>query len=101
MIDLTFPILEEISAEQEMRELAEARRRYRYDVNTARSVGERTGGEKVLIQQICKNYQKGKSISEIADFADVTEEYVKEVLDVAQRVDFDLEKIYKSFEKII
>ena len=113
VIDLTFPILEEISAEQEMRELAEARRRYRYDVNTARSVGYREGKldgieqgieqgiEKKTIQIICKSYQKSLSISDIADFADVTEEYVNEVLDVAQRVNFDLEKIYKAFEKII
>ncbi|MBR5001745.1 MAG: Rpn family recombination-promoting nuclease/putative transposase, partial [Firmicutes bacterium] len=70
VIDLTKPILEEISAEQELRELEEARKRYRYDVNTARSVGHREGkeegigigkeigrteGERIkLIQLVCK-----------------------------------------------
>lgn len=110
VIDLTFPILEEISAEQEMRELAEARRRYRYDVNTARSVGFREGKlegleqgleqglKRTRIQLICKHYQKGRSISDIADFVDVPEDYVNKVLDIAKQLDFDLDKIYETLK---
>ncbi|MBR5001747.1 MAG: Rpn family recombination-promoting nuclease/putative transposase, partial [Firmicutes bacterium] len=102
VIDLTFPILEEISAEQEMRELAEARRRYRYDVNTARSVGFREGKqegfEQNRIQLICKHHKKGRTISDIADFVDVSEDYVTKVLDTAQQFNFDFEKIYETLK---
>ena len=109
---MTKPILEEISAEQELRELEEARKRYRYDVNTARSVGHREGkeegieigkeigrteGERIkLVDLICKNHRKGKLPNDIADVLDVSIEMVNQVLESVNSLNsYDPEKIYE------
>ena len=103
MIALTKPILEEISAEKEMRELEEARKRYRLDVNTAHSVGiregEPIGAEKKVIELICKNYLKGRSAEDIADILYESIELVEKVLASAKTLDsYDAEKIYDSLK---
>ena len=96
VIDLTKPILEEISAEQELRELEEARKRYRYDVNTARSIGERNGADKKVIELICKNRLKGRSSAEIADILDESIELIEKVLNAVNSLNsYDPEKIYE------
>ncbi len=105
VIDLTEPILYEISAEKQLRELEEARKRYRCDVNTARSVGYRTGkddgrseGEMInQIKLICKNHQKGRSTEDIADILDTSIEFVEKVLTSSNaRNTSDAEEIYES-----
>ena len=111
MIDLTKPILEEISAEQELRELEEARKRYRMDVNTAKSVGHREGkeegriegrseGEMIkLIVQICKNHQKGRSAESFADILDTSIDLIEKVLATAKELNtYDAEKIYGAIK---
>ncbi|MBR7148081.1 MAG: hypothetical protein IKD13_04535, partial [Firmicutes bacterium] len=103
VIALTKPILEEISAEKEMRELEEARKRYRMDVNTAKSVGHREGrseGEMLkLIGQICKNHQKGRSAESFADILDTSVDLIEKVLATAKELNtYDVEKIYNSMK---
>ena len=105
VIDLTTPILREISAEKEMRELEEARRRYRYDVNTAHSVGHREGriegrteGDMLrLIRQIGKKLIKNKSIKTIADELEEDIAVIEPICRAAEQFspDYDPEKIYK------
>lgn len=105
VIDLTTPILREISAEKEMRELEEARRRYRYDVNTAHSVGHREGriegrteGDMLrLIRQIGKKLIKNKSIKTIADELEEDIAVIEPICRAAEQFspDHDPEKIYK------
>ena len=106
VIDLTKPILEEISAEQELRELEEARKRYRYDVNTARSVGHREGKEEgeqtKLIKQITKKILKGKSVEIIAEELEEEIEIVEKICSVAKQYapEYDMEKIYEALKGI-
>ena len=109
VIDLTKPILEEISAEKQMRELEEARRRYRYDVNTAHSVGHREGqiegrteGEVIkLIKLICKKLSKGKSLETIADELEEEISVIEPICQTAERFapDYDAERIYEALQK--
>ena len=114
VIDLTKPILEEISAQQELRELEEASKRYRYDVNTARSVGHREGkeegieigrteGERIkLIQLVCKKILKGKSVAIIAEELEEEIEIVEKICSVAEQYapEYDMEKIYETLKGI-
>ena len=109
VIDLTKPILEEISAEKELRELEEARRRYRYDVNTAHSVGHREGkaegriegrseGEMLhRINLVCKKLSKGKSVETIADELEEDIIIIEPICKIAEQFapDYDPEQIYK------
>ena len=76
---MTTPILEEISAEKQMREIAEAHRRYHINLNSAKSYGLRVGREKgreegrsegevlKLVRQVCAKLSKQKSIEAIAE----------------------------------
>jgi len=103
VIALTKPILEEISAEKEMRELEEARKRYRLDVNTAHSVGVREGepigAEKKVIELICRNHLKGRSPEDIADILGERMELIETVLTFAKQLNsYDAEKIYDSLK---
>ena len=100
---MTKPILEEISAEKEMRELEEARKRYRLDVNTAHSVGVREGepfgAEKIVIELICRNHLKGRPPEDIADILGERMELIETVLTFAKQLNsYDAEKIYESLK---
>lgn len=102
VIALTKPIHEEISAEQEMRELEEARKRYRMDVNTAHSVGHREGKEEgrieTLIQMICKKLLKGKSSEIIAEELEEDLSSILPLIEVAKNYapDYNIEQIYTA-----
>ena len=51
-----------------------------------------------LIRLICKKLQKGKSISEIADELEETEETINRIVTIAKRydLDYDVEAICKE-----
>ena len=109
VIALTKPIHEEISAEKEMRELEEARKRYRMDVNTARSVGHREGREEGrtegeiirLTKQISKKLSKGISLETIAVELEEDISFIEPIYIVAQMFapEYDPEEIYDAYMK--
>ena len=127
VLSLTKPILEEISAEKEMREIAIAHEMWLHDVATikaharkkaiaegkaeglaeGRAEGRAEGlaegraeGESIkLIRQICKKLSKGKTVITIADEVEEDISIIEPICKIAEKFapDYDIEKIYHAF----
>ena len=113
VLDMTTPILEEISAEKQMREIAEAHRRYHINLNSAKSYGLRVGREKgreegrsegevlKLVRQVCAKLSKQKSIEAIAEELEEDISLIELIYTVASKFspNYDIEKIFDELNQ--
>ena len=92
-----------MSEDGKKRLIYEARQKAIYDYNTqvysnwhsGYEQGEKNGGEKKLIEQICKKMKKNLSAGEIAKILEEDERIVQRIYDTARSFapDYDIEKI--------
>jgi len=113
VLDLTKPILEEISAEKQMREMAIAHEMWLHDVATmkararkdglaeGRAEGRAEGDILRLILQITKKLAKGKDIATIAEELEEDITVIEPICKVAGQFapEYNFEKIYESLKK--
>lgn len=113
VLNLTKPILEEISAEKQMREMAIAHEMWLHDVATmkararkdglaeGRAEGRAEGESKMIISLICKKLSKGKSLESIAEELEEEIAVIEPICRIAERFapDFDIEQIYAELNK--
>ena len=113
VLDLTKPILEEISAEKRMREMAIAHEMWLHDVATmkararkdglaeGRAEGRAEGDILRLILQITKKLAKGKDIATIAEELEEDVTVIESICKIAGQFapEYDSEKIYEALNK--
>ncbi len=121
VLDLTKPILEEISEEKRMREIAIAHEMWLHDVATMKArarkdglaegraegraegliEGESIGANKMTISLICKKLSKGKSLEIIAEELEEEISAIEPICKIAERFapEFDIEQIYTELNK--
>ena len=112
VLGLTKPILEEISAEKEMRESAFAHEMWLHDVATmkkrarkegraeGRAEGLAEGEDKKLISQVCKKLIKGKTMECIAEELEEDLSLIGPICKIAERFapEYEVDKIFEAIK---
>ena len=108
VLGLTKPILEEISAEKEMREIAIAHEMWLHDVATMKKRARKEGlaegcvegADKKVISMVCKKLIKGKSAEVIAEELEEEFERICLICEVAEKFapGYDVGKIYEALK---